>query len=562
MDKHSANAGQQQRGQRPTARPAAGAGRSAADPWTRTWLLGALALAVAALAAIHWWPSPADAPGATTAPLAPHKIAVLPFVDMSPGRDLEYLADGLAEELIDTLAQSPSLQVTARTSAFAFKRAMRRIPTIADKLDVKYVLQGSVRPHDDRLRITVQLIDTASDARVWSNVYDSSRAQAFEVQAEIARAVATSLQVVLAGDRDDQHVPDPEAYVQLLQARLLMNRRAPGELQRAGELLQSAVELDPYYARAWAELGSVYYLRTMQGDLQPWESGMQSMIETIDHALALNPDLAEAHLRRGSYLAWVDDDREGAMEHIRLAMAREPRNPLGLAIIAGMLRDRGQHGESLALQRHALASDPLNIVLRNNLAHHLMDTGDLPAAEVEIERLLELDPNSIPAQLLRSMLLNLQGHAEESLLVLQPLPDSPERGYHMAMAHARMGRAAEAEAALAPLEARDALRNGLHPRVARAEMLVLLGEHEQAERLLFSTDRPDTRTYDGKRELYALNSALHSPYLQPLREGPGWQDWSRTMFGARAPIRLDTLLPTQVRHAILPGHAQSRSSAR
>lgn len=547
------------------ARPPTGADRSATA--ALPWLLAALALALAALMALRWWPWPADAPGAAAPAAAPHTIAVLPFVDMSPDRELEYLADGLAEELIHTLAQSPSLQVTARTSAFTFKGGRTDIPTIADTLGVQYVIEGSVRRHDDRMRVTVQLIDTARNAHVWSNVYDSTRAQAFEVQTDIAEAVATSLRVVLAGDRDERHahahVPDPEAHARLLQARLLMNRRGPGELARAGELLRSAVELDPGYARAWAALGSVLYLRTMGGDLQPWESGMQSMIEAIDRALALDPDLAEAHIRRGSYLAWVHGDREGAVSHMRLAMAREPNNPLGLTIIAGKLRDRGQYEESLALQRHALASDPLNLVNRNNLAATLIATGDLPAAEVEIERMLELDPRSMRAQFLRAELLNLQGRADESLRVLQALPDSPERGYHMALAHARLGRAAQAEAALARLEARSTLTNRRwHPRVARAEMLVLLGRHEQAERLLYSAPRPDTRTPDGKREHHALGSALYSPYLHPLRESPGWENWSHMMFGERAPLELDTLLPAQVRHAITSRHAQSWPSSR
>jgi adenylate cyclase len=540
----------------------AGPDQSAPDPGTRPWLLATLALALFVLVALNWWPSPADAPGAEGQSAAPHTIAVLPFVDMSPGRDLEYLADGLAEELIHILAQSPSLQVTARTSAFAFKGGQSDIPTITDALGVQYVIEGSLRQHDDRMRVTVQLIDTANNAHVWSNVYDSTRAQAFEVQTEIAEAVAASLRVVLAGDRGGHHVPDPQAHAQFLQARLLINRRGPGELERAGELLQSAVDLDPGYARAWAALGSVLYLRTMGGELQPWESGMQSMLVAIDRALALDPHLAEAHIRRGHYLAWVHGDRDGAVEHMRFALAREPDNPLGLAVVAGWLGDRGQFDEALALQRQALDIDPLNLVQRNNLALFLIAAGDLPAAEVEIDRLLALDPQSMPARILRAGLLNLQGRSYESLQVLQALADSPERGYHMALAHARLGRAAEAEAALAALEARSTFRNRLHPRVARAEMLVLLGEHEQAERLLFSTSRPDTRTPAGKSEHYALGSALHSPYLHPLREGPGWGNWSRTFFGERVPLELDTLLPAQAQRASTIRDAQLRTSSR
>lgn len=536
--------------------------RTATGHGMRPWLLAALALSMAALMALHGWPLPTDAPRAAAPANAPHTIAVLPFTDMSPGRDLEYLADGLAEELIHILAQSPSLQVTARTSAFTFKDTSTDIPTIADILGVRYVIEGSVRQHDDRLRITVQLIDSASNAHLWSNVYDSTRVQAFEIQTGIAEAVAASLQVVLAGDRDDHHVANPEAYVKFMQARLLMNRRGPGELEHAGKLLQSAIELDPEYARAWAELGSVRYLRTMEGELQPWESGMQSMVEAIDRALALDPDLAEAHIRRGNYLAWVHGDREGAVSHMRLAMAREPGNPLGLAMIAGWLREHGQYEESIALQRHALANDPLNLVFRYNLAATLIAAGDLAAAEVEIERLLELDPRSMPAQLLRAEALNLQGRADESLQALQALGESPERRYLMAMAHARLGRAGEAEAALAPLEAGGTLPNRRHPRVARAEMLVLLGHHAQAERLLFSTTRHDTRTPDGKLEHYALATALHSPYLRPLRDRPGWQAWSRAMFGERLPLELDTLLPPQVRQALTARHAQSLSSSR
>jgi adenylate cyclase len=540
----------------PPARTSA-TGRAAPRPGARPWLLAALALALALLVAVQWWPPAADAPGAEVRAARPHTIAVLPFVDMSPDRELEYLADGLAEELIHILAQSPSLQVTARTSAFTFKGGRADIPTIADALGVQYVIEGSVRKHDDRLRITVQLIDSASNAHMWSNIYESARAQAFEVQTDIAKAVATSLQVALADDREDHHVPDPEAHARFLQARLLMNRRAPGELERAGELLQSAVELDPAYARAWAALGSVRFLQTAEGDPRYWVAGTQSMIEAVDRALALDPYLAEAHVRRGNYLLWVHGDRHGAVEHMRMAMQSEPNNSLGLGIIASWLLDRGQFDEALALQRHALASDPLNLVHRNNLAMHLLAAGNLSAAEVEMEHLFELDPHNMSAQLLRAQLLNLQGRADQSLRLLRSLPPSPQRGYHMALAHARLGHAAEAEAALAPLEARSTFRQRLHPRVARTEMLVLLGEHEQAERLLFSTPRADTRTLHGKVEHHALGSALHSPYLRPLRYRPGWEAWSRTMFGEPEPLELDTLLPASTAR-----HAQSRSSSR
>ena len=163
---------------------------------------------------------------AIAAPAVPDKsIAVLPFVDMSADKDQEYMSDGLAEELLNLLAQIPALHVTSRTSAFAFKGKSIAISDIARQLNVAHVLEGSVRKSGNRLRITAQLIDARTDTHLWSETYDRTLEDIFSVQDEIAATVVAHLKIKLLGAAPKARETDPKAYALYLQARQLARQR-------------------------------------------------------------------------------------------------------------------------------------------------------------------------------------------------------------------------------------------------------------------------------------------------------------------------------------------------
>ena len=196
-------------------------------------------------------------------PVVP-SIVVLPFANISRDPEDEYFGDGLAEEIINALAQIPRLKVIARTSAFAFKGQNTDIRKIAQALGVTTVLEGSVRRSGNRLRVTAQLIAAADGTHIWSQRYDRELADVFDVQDDIAQAIATALKVTLAL-RGPGHTPDLAAYEELLRGRYHLFKFTPESWQRAKACLERASELDPLYAQPCATLGVAYLLAEANG---------------------------------------------------------------------------------------------------------------------------------------------------------------------------------------------------------------------------------------------------------------------------------------------------------
>src|SRR5438105_6939027 len=221
-----------------------------------TWIFAAcLLLAVAAT----WFAVETFATKTEQAPgTARRSIAVLPFVDLSPEQDQAHLAEGVAEEIRDLLAHVRTLRVIARTSSFSFKAVDTDARTVGAKLDVAYVLEGTVRKSADRVRIAAKLIDAATGSPAWSQTYERKLEDGFAVQTEIATAVAQALNVTLANvtERDIRASANSEALSVYLQGRFLYNRRASGDVESAVKLYEEALRLDPRLARAWAGLAA------------------------------------------------------------------------------------------------------------------------------------------------------------------------------------------------------------------------------------------------------------------------------------------------------------------
>lgn len=257
-------------------------------------------------------------------PLA--SVAVLPFLDLSPDRDLEYLADGIAEEILNSLAGIQEIRVPARTSSFYFKGRNLPIREIARQLSVDHVLEGSLRTDGDRIRVTAQLIDARTDQHLWSRNFEPEFDDLFAVQDEIARTVADALRVRLApGAEASFHPPtgDPAAHDLYLRGLFHWNRRSAPDLLLAIQFFTEATERDPGYARAWAGLALVYAVIPI-GFIPPLPTDLARarLEEAADRALAL-----EEGLRAGApmmvqlgHIPWFDPLRDDARF---VAMARE-----------------------------------------------------------------------------------------------------------------------------------------------------------------------------------------------------------------------------------------------
>ena len=236
-------------------------------------------------------------------------IAVLPFANMSRDADDEYFSDGLAEEIINALAQVVGLKVIARTSAFAFKGKNEDIRKIAETLGVTNVLEGSVRRAGSRLRITAQLIHAADGTHLWSQRYDREMPDVFAVQDEIAAAIVEALQVKLTGKpaAARQHEPNLSAYEAFLKARHQLYKPSPETFARAEEYFKQAIALDPQWADPHSALGQNYFLLGMLG-LRPLSEMVPFVRAEARKALELVPSDPVAHAVLGAIAASHDYD--------------------------------------------------------------------------------------------------------------------------------------------------------------------------------------------------------------------------------------------------------------
>lgn len=291
-------------------------------PFARERQAAADAAAIAAAAATRP-PSPAAAPAP---PADPHSIAVLPFANLSPDPADAYFADGLAEELLNVLARIDGLKVTSRSSSFTFRDDPAGAREIAARLGVAHLLEGSVRRQGEDVRITVQLVDAATERQLWSNTYDRRLSDIFRVQQDISQAVADALATSL-GVRDVQvaaPTADLPAYEQYLRGRQLFVQRGTNLVAARG-LLEDAVRRDPRFADAWATLAGTFYVWRAYA---PEPDGIDTLAEAeaaAGKALALDPDHPGA-LAVSARLAADRGDRLRAVELIERALAREPSN--------------------------------------------------------------------------------------------------------------------------------------------------------------------------------------------------------------------------------------------
>ena len=418
--------------------------------WKVSGAAGAVAAVVVIAAALYLLPdrsSPVPPAPAAEQP----SIAVLPFADMSAQRDQEYFSDGLAEELLNSLAKIPGLRVAARTSSFQFKGKTEDLRTIAGKLNVSTILEGSVRTQGERVRITAQLIKASDGFHLWSETYDRELRDIFAVQDDIARAVAGSLQVALLGSAKpapsgkDTNV---EAYNAVLQGRYFAERRSKENTERAVGYFEQASKLDPNYAPAWAGLARVRLNQIGAGDL-PVAEGRSKAREAADRALALDPNLADAHLADASIKMNYDWNWSGADAAIQRALALEPGHAAALDRAGGLACALGRFDEALRLGRRAAALDPLRPATWGNLGYCAVRAGKWEESAAALRKALELTPERPNTHAHLGRILLAQSRPEEALTEIE-LDASPLWRMHgLALAYHALGRKKEADAALA-----------------------------------------------------------------------------------------------------------------
>ena len=382
-------------------------------PW-----VGGLSVAILAVVLLMRWAPWTQLPagGETGA-----SVAVLPFASFSQGKEDEYFADGLTEEVIHSLAQVPGLKVAARTSAFYFKGRNEDLREVGRRLGVNHVIEGSVRRDGNRMRMVAQLIKVDDGFHLWSRTYERSVSDAFAVQTEIATAVAEALQLKLAlTPNGTPRQRDPEAVNLELTARAMMRRLGREEITTARDRFRRLTELEPDRASAWAGFAQVTVLLMQNYAALSFDEATAQAASAVERALKLDSNSVDAWLAKG----WLDymiyfrggDERRAAEADaaFRRAQAIDPKNTEVLIYHAALLNAQGQVNEAVANARRALALDPLNRVAQLMYGAGLTRQGRKDEAERQYRSIIELYPDFPDPKVNLGNLLVSQGRLAEA----------------------------------------------------------------------------------------------------------------------------------------------------
>ena len=367
----------------------------------------------------------------------------------------------MCEEILDALGKVSGLKVVSRTSSFQFKGSANDATTIAKRLNVKTVLEGSVRRAGERLRIAVRLVEADTGHQLWAETFDRTMEDVFAVQEEIARTVVTALQLtlnapaVLVPDRP----ADVAAYTLYLRARHHWNRRTQDGLTRSIEYYQQALERDPRYAQAYAGLAEAHVTRGLYG-LEPADQAMDAARQSAARALAISPSSAPALAVMATVQSMHDWEWSDGEATFKSAIAAEPQHATTYPWYAlHNLVPRGRFREAADEIDRALQIDPLSLVFNASEGVRAYYAGDLDAAIVTLSRTVELDPSFPLAHLFRGLAYVEQHRDKEAIEALQRAVDlsggSPETHAALGYAFARADRAGEAVQVLEWLRAQS-----------------------------------------------------------------------------------------------------------
>ncbi len=324
-------------------------------------------------------------------------IAVLSFVDMSAEKDQEWYCDGMAETLINALAQVKDLRVIARNSAFAFKGEHRDIREIGRELDVETVLEGSIQKFEDNLRITVQLNKAADGSHIFSEIYDRKLEDIFAIQDEIAVLVVQELKgELLDSERElikKHSTENSEAYNLYHMGRQLWDRRDKSML-RAIEYYQQAVELDPNYALPYAGMADAYNLSGFYGYMRPKDAFPEAKA-AVEKALEIDENLAAAYASKAFINLFYDWDWDETEKNCKKALVLDPDYAYGHKMYSDFLGYKGMSEKSFAETERARKLDPFSIEMIGNLARKYLTAKKFDEAKELLDMGLELQPNSV-----------------------------------------------------------------------------------------------------------------------------------------------------------------------
>ena len=367
--------------------------------------------AISALAWQAWRGRPTPAPGVSP---DTSSVAVLPFTNMSDDPGNVYFSDGIAEEVLNLLAQVPGLRVIARTSSFQFRDRQIDLREVGRLLDVSHLLEGSVRKSGSRVRVTAQLIRAEDNSHIWSGSYDHELNDIFAIQNEVSQAIVGALEPRLAAGQAlafaTRSAVSQEAYDRYLEARFHLNRATRPEVEKAAELFREVLELEPTHARAHTGLAMTAQMLWLT-DLPPFDTDVEAtkrvMEDQIAQALKLGADDAETWTLVGLN-RYYRQDWPGARDAFERALTRNPNDSWARAVYAAyLLGVVGRHEAAIEQLERAERGDPLSVDIKWMFGSELSASARYDAAIAKWRELLELEPeHEVAAQLLLKDLIN------------------------------------------------------------------------------------------------------------------------------------------------------------
>ena len=364
-------------------------------------------------------------------PIPDKSIAVLPFENLSKDEENEFFAGGIQDEILSDLAKIADLKVISRTSVMKYNNGPKRnLREIAKALGVSHVVEGSVQHAEGRIRVSAQLIDARTDSHLWAEHYDRDFADVFAIQSEIAQQIADQLRSKLSPVEKKRLQQRPtqsgEAYLVYLQAQDVSNQSQTNALQKAIQLYQKAIELDPSFALAFARLSfvaSTDYFNTGNRD------SLEKARVAANESLRLQPGLPEAHLALGHLYYRGERDYDRALQELAIAKKGLPNDADVFLIMGSIERRRGNWNQSTAELEKAVSLNPKEGSLWANLAANYRAVNNFAAAEQALDRGIALDPDFFMNRYLRAFLdIDSKGDVEamERLLSQTPYVVDPD----------------------------------------------------------------------------------------------------------------------------------------
>jgi serine/threonine protein kinase/tetratricopeptide (TPR) repeat protein len=389
---------------------------------------------------------------------SPSSVAVIPFTNMSPDPEQEYFCEGMAEEIINSLSGIQGLRVAARSSAFQFNSKSHDAREVGAALNVKTVLEGSVRTAGRRVRVTVQLVDVDNGFQLWSDRYDREMDDIFAIQDEISKHVVDALKVTL-GTEAKEEMKRPTASVEAYQLYLkgLHNwyKRERGSLQKAADFFEQAVSVDPDYAPAHAGLVASYCSLAFYGMESSLARARASA--AAERAVALAPGVAEVHAALGLYAAWLAFDWETAEREFKAAIEANPSYALAYIWYGMLLATLSRHDEAIVLASRALEVDPLSPYANTALGLAHVQAGLRKEALPALEESINIDSDFLYTLWVLGSAYGALGRHEEAVAIMEKAVALSGRGSYylswLGWAYGVAGRTSEAERILDELMA-------------------------------------------------------------------------------------------------------------